>query len=331
VNPPLHSFVEILYVSRLLDDLSSELGLVCLSGSTGITKIINTPVLRCKGFLPEKEECDESNIGCIRIFSPEDFHDFDKLSGVEKQKHIDSFFKSCSLVVYANGIDPCQDILSYSEIHGITLCKTTKDIYSIIQIIDHYLSIRLTRKTELAGSMVDVFGVGMFLRGESGIGKSECVLDLVARGHRMIADNRVFVFTTGNGMLLANAHPDKGHFMDIRNIGLVDTGRLFGINSVRLQKRLEVVVTLVNWNKTDNYERIGDETQYTEILGIKIPEIILPISPGKEISTLLEVISRNLMLNVYGENPAIDFINQLDRLMSMPQKPVLKPIKDDED
>jgi len=147
----------------------------------------------------------------------------------------------------------------------------------------------------------------MLFTGRSGIGKSEVALDLVERGHRLVSDDVVTVTRTADNVLMGHGSELLKHFMEIRGIGIIDVGRMFGVRAVRLQKRIETEVELVDWSDEQDYERTGIEDEFKEYLGVRIPYVRLPIFPGKNITVLAETIALNLHLKVYGFHPAKQF------------------------
>jgi len=165
--------------------------------------------------------------------------------------------------------------------------------------------------TTLHGSLADVFGVGLFFTGKSGIGKSECVLDLVERGHRLVADDLVIMTRRGNDLLIGRGHELQRHFMEIRGVGLIDIPAIFGIRAVRQQKRMEVVVHLEEWDQDAVVDRTGLDTETTTILGVELPKIKVFLNPGKNITVIAEVIAMNHLLRYSGVNPAESFNERL--------------------
>jgi HPr kinase/phosphorylase len=161
------------------------------------------------------------------------------------------------------------------------------------------------------GSLADVFGVGLLFIGKSGIGKSECVLDLVERGHRLVADDLVLVSRRGQDLLVGRGHELQRHFMEVRGIGLVDVRAIFGIRAVRQQKRIEVVVQLEEWNSEAVVDRTGLDGVTMPILDVQIPKITVPLNPGKNITVVAEVIAMNHLLRYTGEDPAEAFNQRL--------------------
>jgi HPr kinase/phosphorylase len=173
------------------------------------------------------------------------------------------------------------------------------------------LEVEFAPSTTLHGSLSDVFGVGLLFIGQSGIGKSECVLDLVERGHRLVADDLVLTTRRGNDVLIGRGHELQRHFMEIRGVGLIDVPAVFGIRAVRQQKRIEVVVQLEPWNQDAVVDRTGLDTQETTILGVTVPKITVFLNPGKNITVIAEVIAMNHLLQYSGINPAEQFNQRL--------------------
>ena len=171
-------------------------------------------------------------------------------------------------------------------------------------------------RTTLHGSLADVYGVGLLFVGRSGIGKSECVLDLVERGHRLVADDVVQVTRRGTDILIGRGHELAGHHMEIRGIGLIDVQSLFGIRAVRQQKRIEVVVQLEDWETArDTTERTGLAHQTTEVLGVPIPKVVVPLNPGKNITVVSEVVAMMHLLRYAGVDVAATFNDRLIKRM----------------
>jgi HPr kinase/phosphorylase len=166
-------------------------------------------------------------------------------------------------------------------------------------------------RTTMHGSLADVFGVGLLFTGKSGIGKSECVLDLVERGHRLVADDLVIVTRRGTDVLMGRGHELQRHFMEVRGIGLIDIRAIFGVRAVRQQKRIEVVVHLEVWDHDAVVERTGLDGVTVPILDVQVPKITVPLNPGKNITVVAEVIAMNHLLRYSGIDPAEQFNERL--------------------
>jgi HPr kinase/phosphorylase len=198
---------------------------------------------------------------------------------------------------------------------GVPVLRTSHKTGEFYRRIQPYLEGMFAPTTTLHGSMADVYGVGLLIVGRSGIGKSECVLDLVERGHRLVADDLVYVSKRGNDVLIARGHELQRHHMEIRGIGIVDISALFGIRAIRQQKRIEVVVRLVDWNEKDAYERTGLESEMIEILDVGVPQVTIPLNPGKNITVIAEVIAMNHLLKYSGVHTAERFNASLQAAM----------------
>jgi HPr kinase/phosphorylase len=190
--------------------------------------------------------------------------------------------------------------------------ESTKDFYRRIK---PYLEAQLAPASNLHGSLADVYGVGLLFVGESGVGKSECVLDLVERGHRLVADDLVLVSRRGNDVLIGRGHELQRHHMEIRGIGIIDIPGLFGVRAVRQQKRIEVVVHLELWNQERSYSRTGLEEEEETILGVPIPRVTVPLNPGKNITVISEVVAMNHLLRYSGVHSASSFDQHLQEQM----------------
>jgi HPr kinase/phosphorylase len=177
--------------------------------------------------------------------------------------------------------------------------------------IGPYVAEIFASATTLHGSLADVYGVGLLFVGRSGIGKSECVLDLVERGHRLVADDVVHVSQRGADVLIGKAHELAHRYMEIRGVGIVDVSALFGIRAVRQQKRIEVVVQLADWESAEEADRTGLDQQTTTILDVELPKVVIPLNPGKNITVISEVVAMHHLLRYSGVDPAKEFNKRL--------------------
>ncbi len=194
---------------------------------------------------------------------------------------------------------------------GIAILRSALKTQEFYHLLAPFLEDTFAPTTNLHGSLADVYGVGLLFTGQSGIGKSECVLDLVERGHRLVADDVVIARRKGADVVLGAGHPLQRHYMEIRGVGLIDVRAIFGIRAVRQQKRIEVVVHLQQWKDGMPIERTGLETALTDILGVEIPRVTIPIIPGKNITVVAEVIAMGHLLRYSGEDPAHAFNERL--------------------
>lgn len=189
---------------------------------------------------------------------------------------------------------------------GVPVIGTSMPTEDFIRQLADRLAYEFAPRDEVHGSLVDVYGVGMLVTGKSGIGKSECALDLVERGHRLVADDIVELRQVSEDVVVGTFRDMLQHNIEIRGIGVIDVQAIFGIRGIRMQKRIEVEVELRQWQADEDYERMGLDTDYTKILGVQIPRVVVPIVPGKNITVIAEVIALNFMLNIYGIDSARD-------------------------
>jgi HPr kinase/phosphorylase len=215
------------------------------------------------------------------------------------------------LFVISKGLTPPKTFLDTAERKKTAVLQSNLSTTELTTRLSAYLINLFAPQTTIHGSLVDVYGVGLLYTGKSGIGKSECALDLVERGHRLVADDAIKITKKAPDVIVGQAVEKLGHHMEVRGIGIIDIEKLFGIRAIRLQKRIEVEVRLEQWSEGKDYDRLGIDVHRTSILGVEIPYVVIPVSPGKNITVISEVISMNHMLKVYGENTAQRFIQRL--------------------
>lgn len=214
---------------------------------------------------------------------------------------------------------------------GVAILVSGLKTLEFYRLITPFLENEFSPAISLHGSLADVFGVGLLFTGESGIGKSECVLDLVERGHRLVADDLVLARRKGADVVIGRGHELQRHFMEIRGVGLIDVSAIFGIHSVRQQKRIEVVVDLVVWDKTLQVDRTGLDGQTVSILGVDLPKITVPLNPGKNITVISEVIAMNHLLRYTGVDAAHSFNERLKANMVRRTADLGKYLLDDDE
>ena len=208
---------------------------------------------------------------------------------------------------------------AHIPIFGTSL-GTTKFMFMLRDFLEDQFAVQ----TMVHGSMVDVYGIGILITGKSGIGKSEVALDLVERGQRLVGDD-VVILTKKSNVLMASATEINKHFMEIRGLGIIDVMSMFGVRAIRYQKRLEVVVELCLWEESENIDRTGLDQQYVSILGVDIPYIRLPITPGKNITVIAEVIAMNHLLSHYGYDAAKAFQEKIRQHIAEKSKKTKPP------
>jgi len=216
-------------------------------------------------------------------------------------------------VIFSDGNEPEEEIKELANKKCIPLFGSDYPTTKLAYLISDFLDDQFAPRLSMHGSFLDVYGVGMLFIGKSGIGKSEVALDLVERGHRLVADDVVILTKKGEGILIGSGTDTIKHFMEIRGMGIIDVRSMFGIRSIRFQKRLEMVVELEIWEKNYEYTRTGLDESTVNINGVDIPYIKLPIVPGKNITVISESVALHYMLKHYGYNAAEELQKQIER------------------
>jgi HPr kinase/phosphorylase len=207
-------------------------------------------------------------------------------------------------VIITKGQKPPAELLALARAKGVAVIRTKLKTAEFYRRVKPFLDDVFAPTTTVHASLADVFGVGLLFLGRSGIGKSECVLDLVERGHRLVADDVVHITRQGNDVLIGRGHELSRHYMEIRGVGLIDIKALFGIRAVRQQKRIEVVVQLEDWDASREYDRTGLDGQQTTLLEIPVPLVTVPLNPGKNLTVVCEVVAMNHLLRYTGVDSA---------------------------
>jgi HPr kinase/phosphorylase len=229
-----------------------------------------------------------------------------------RRKAVDNIFRfDLPCLIITKGLTPPPELLNAAERKGVPVFSTRLSTVEFINRLSVYLDNLFSPHTTIHGTLVDVYGVGLLYTGKSGVGKSECALDLVERGHRLVADDVVKIMRRAPQVLVGTSDELLRHHMEVRGMGIIDIEKLFGIRAIRLQKRIEVQVNLVHWDDRSEFERLGIEDTYINLLGVEIPVVTIPVSPGKDITVISEVIAMNYMLKVYGHDSAKEFSRRL--------------------
>lgn len=291
-------------VRYFFEHASKKFGLTSFTGENGFDRNITQQNLHRPGL---------ALAGFVKLFSYDRIQIFGNtemtyLDAIPVEKRITIFKKifefDIPCIVITNGIKPYDELVELATEKKIPIfgskLDTTKNSYLIVDFLDDIFANKLT----VHASYVDVYGVGILFVGKSGIGKSEVALDLVERGHRLVADDVVIVTKKGEDILMGAGTEHVNHFMEIRGVGIIDVRSMFGVRAIRFRKRLEVVIELEVWNSKEEYTRTGLDNSTIEIMGVDTPYIKLPIVPGKNITVVTEVIALNYLLKHYGYDAA---------------------------
>ncbi len=302
--------MSVLTVEKLIKDGAPQLGLKLVAGRSGISRIIKSPQVQKPGLaLTGLTHIDTER---VQILGEKEILYLDSLTDDELSKRLESLMcPEVPCVVVTRNLDISPLILQRADDTGTPLCRTSLSSAELIQVISRYFEEAFSRFTTMHGVLVEVFGVGVIIIGASGVGKSECALDLISRGHRLVADDVVDVTISSDNVLIgSSAHLIK-HHMEVRGLGIINVRDIFGIASVCDRHSIDLVVELVDWDQRREYDRLGlDERTYT-ILDLQVALIQIPVSPGRNLTTIVEVAARNQLLKLQGVHSARELHRKL--------------------
>lgn len=246
----------------------------------------------------------------------------ESLSEQVRRGRLEQFFSyAMPCVVIARGMECPEDLAQLAQEHNIPVYQTMDVTTKFTGRLIHYLSNRLAPRVTRHGVLMDVFGVGVLITGESGVGKSECALELVKRGHQLVADDVVDICRVADSRLVGEAPAMVRNFMEIRGIGIIDIRAMYGIGSVIPTKSIDMVIHLELWRENKEYDRLGLSEEYTAILGAKLPHIVMPVRPGRNLAIIMEVAARNWRLKRTGYNAAAELDKRLTEMLQRAQEP----------
>jgi HPr kinase/phosphorylase len=252
----------------------------------------------------------------LHVFGETEITYLHSLTPEQRKGSLEKFFEfDLPCIFVTKGQEVPAEMLDLARARGVPILRSKLKTAEFYRRIKPIVEEAFAPRTTLHGSLADVYGVGLLFVGRSGIGKSECVLDLVERGHRLVADDVVQVTRRGNDVLIGRGHELAAHHMEIRGIGLIDIPALFGVRAVRQQKRIEVVVQLEDWETARDTDRTGLAREETTILDVALPHVIVPLNPGKNITVISEVVSMMHLLRYSGVDVAATFNARLIKRM----------------
>lgn len=305
-----------LVIRDILDRKGETLQLEVLTGDVGLDRVVSvsevsSPGLVLAGFTARFASkrlhvLGETEIAYLR-----------SLPAAQRREALERFMSyELPCVFVTKGQSVPRELTRLAKERGIPVIRSKLRTAEFYRRITPYLSEVFAPTTTVHGSLADVYGVGLLFVGKSGIGKSECVLDLVERGHRLVADDVVHITQRGADVLIGRAHELAHRYMEIRGVGLVDVMAHFGVRAVRQQKRIEVVVELQEWKKDRETDRTGLDTKSATILEVELPKVMIALNPGKNITVICEVIAMNHLLRYSGVDPALEFNERLIQRMA---------------
>jgi HPr kinase/phosphorylase len=297
-------------VETILKD-HEDLKLLLVTGKEGLTNRItnseiNRPGLSLTGFF------DFFANDRMQIFGKGEWAYLNSLPDQQLLEITDKFFQfHLNCVIYTHGNQPQQHFIDKAKSKGIPLFVTSISTHRFITLISQILDRALAPRTMRHGVLIEVFGIGTFLTGRSGVGKSETALELIERGHRLVADDMVEIRRLSESYLIGSCSDLLRHHMEIRGLGILNIKDLFGVGAVRDHKLIELIINLKEWEEEGDYERTGIEQSVEEILGVSVPLIEIPVKPGRNIPIIVETAAMNQRLRKMGKNSAKEFSNKL--------------------
>jgi HPr kinase/phosphorylase len=325
------STIPSLTVGELLaDDGAASLGLVLLSGGDGIANIVDRPRIQKPG-LALAGFLEYIHPGRIQVLGKSETSFLTERAPAERSRIVSQLCRQgVSCFVLTTGLEPPDELLDETERQGVPLLRTELSSSTTIERLTRYLEDRLAPRSVVHGVLLDVYGLGVLLIGDSGVGKSECAIDLVVRGHRLVSDDIVEIKRLGDTLVGTGPELTRYH-MELRGVGIINVKDLFGVASVRLAKFVEFVLKLDPWKPGKKYDRLGLDDNGYEILGITLPYIEMPVGPGRNLSVLIEVAARNHLLKLKGYHPARELARKLGERMKPPDDDAVSgPIGDRE-
>ena len=220
-------------------------------------------------------------------------------------------------VIVARGIDPGKDFMEIAETYHVPVLRTTESTSNVVASLVAYLNVELAPRITRHGVLVEVYGEGILLVGDSGVGKSETAIELIKRGHRLIADDAVEIRRVSSKSLVGQSPENIRHLIELRFIGIINARLIFGMGAVKLQEKIDMCINLEIWDATKVYDRMGMDSEYTEILGIKVPVMTIPVKPGRNLAIIIEVAAMNNRQKKMGYNAAYELLSALGMDASM--------------
>jgi HPr kinase/phosphorylase len=303
------------------------LGLELLAGGDGVDRLITSPHVQKTG-LALAGFHEYLKPGRVLIFGESEIRYLESLDHPTRVNALHlALTADFPCVVITGGFAPPPELVVEAERARVPLLRTVVPTPTAIAKLGSILEDSLAERTILHAVLLDVLGLGVLITGESGIGKSECALDLIVRGHRLVADDTVEIRRRAETILIGTCPEMTRHHMELRGLGVINVKELFGIASTRSSKRVELVVQLERWDPNRQYERLGLDDEYQEILALRVPLIRMPVAPARNIAILVEVAARNQLLRTRGHHAARVLAERLDETL----RRQVRPLGEDDD
>ena len=307
--------------SVTVEEIIKQLNMEIIYAPENISSLVvtendcNRPGLQLMGFY------EYFNAERVQICGNMEFAYLASLDEKTRYERIDALFATkIPLFIVARGHELYPEMVEIAKKYGVSIARTQDSTTAFIAALIGYLNVELAPRITRHGVLIEVYGEGILIVGESGVGKSETAIELVKRGHRLVADDAVEIRKTSNRTLVGSSPDNIRHFLELRGIGIINTRRLFGMGAVKLSEKIDLIVELEPWDSTKIYDRMGVDNEYTTILGIKIPSLTIPIKPGRNLAVILEVAAMNNRQKKMGYNAAAELLQNLGLQMDKKDK-----------
>ncbi len=295
-----------------VEDIVTELGLELIYAPDDPANLLvtnndcNRPGLQLMGFY------EYFNAERIQICGNMEFAYLASVDEETRYKKIETLFEThIPMFVVARGHELYPEMTELAKKHGIPICRTNESTTAFVASLIAFLNVRLAPRITRHGVLIEIYGEGVLIVGESGVGKSETAIELVKRGHRLVADDAVEIRKVSSISLVGSSPNNIRHYLEIRGIGIINVRRLFGMGSVKVTEKIDMVVELEPWDSTKVYDRMGVDNEYTTILGVNVPSLTIPIKPGRNLAVILEVAAMNNRQKKMGYNAAQELLDNL--------------------
>ncbi len=271
---------------------------------------VNRPALPITGFF------DYFEAQRIQIFGKVEYTYFSQLDDKKKVKAMDMLFsKKIPALIITRDLEVFPQILEAAQRYHIPVLRTFESTSRFMSALISFLNVELGPRVTRHGVLVEVYGEGVLILGESGVGKSETAIELVKRGHRLVADDAVDIKKVSAISLVGTAPEIIRHFIELRGIGIIDVKKIFGMGAVKDSEKIDLIINIEQWNQNKKYDRLGLNTEYTEIMGIKVPSITIPVKPGRNLAVIVEVAAMNNRQKRMGYNAAEELNERITKSM----------------
>lgn len=295
-------------LKRIIDEFSLEVMFLPEGGQDAVisTTEINRPGLQMAGYY---EYYDEKR---IQLFGLSEISFLKRFTEEKARERLHEFFqRKPAAVIIARNLAVSDYFIDTARENGVPLLRTGESTSDFTSALIAFLNLQLAPRVTRHGVMVEVYGEGILLLGESGVGKSETAIELIKRGHRLIADDAVEIRRVSSKSLVGSAPENIRHFIELRGIGIINASRIFGAGAVKLTEKIDLIINLEPWDVNKVYDRMGLENQQTAILGLNIPSMTIPVKPGRNLAVIIEVAAMNSRQKKLGYNAAEDLLRRL--------------------